>query len=393
MRAVFTNFGSRGDFQPLCALAMHAREQGHTPLFVIPSFAEKIVRSFGLECVCVDGDLLSLRDQVNQNWISDSESYLDPRKLCALLAPFEQHLTSTFETLTNECLGADVLISGAAQPLGRVAHEYLGIPFVSVQFCHFGGTGGPALDSAGEQLINPFRRKLGLPEIAHPLTSGANSPQLALYAMSPSLFSRHPEWPAHYQLTGYWFAPESDVADLDLRRFIEEGSPPVVITFGSMADALDRNLEELALHTCQKAGLRAVIQGAERTGRVGELVYSAGFVSHAWLFRRASCIVSHGGAGTAAATFRAGVPGVFVPHIHDQMFWAQMAHEKGCAVPPLLLSALSSERLASTIRLTLDDHSIQSLAIALGRKIRNENGVSTAWNMIDNLIAHTGFCS
>jgi hypothetical protein len=38
----------------------------------------------------------------------------------------------------------------------------------------------------------------------------------------------------------------------------------------------------------------------------------AEFVPHSWLLPRAACIVHHGGAGTTAAAFRAGIPQAFV---------------------------------------------------------------------------------
>jgi sterol 3beta-glucosyltransferase len=84
-------------------------------------------------------------------------------------------------------------------------------------------------------LINPFRAEYGLPPLRHPLTHDANSPQLALYAMSRHVFPPPPGWPAHYHMTGYFFLDdESYRPDPALAEFLKEGEPPVVITFGSM---------------------------------------------------------------------------------------------------------------------------------------------------------------
>jgi len=142
VRVIFTNFGTRGDFWPLCALAKHARDRGHIPVFAIPMYAAEIVEQFGFELLYISEDLSELRDQVNRSWISHQDSYLDAGKLWDLLSPFQQYFSSTFEELLRACRGADVLVSGPAQPLSRIVHEYLGIPFVSAQFSHFGGTGG-----------------------------------------------------------------------------------------------------------------------------------------------------------------------------------------------------------------------------------------------------------
>ena len=190
MRAILTNVGTRGDFQPLCALAQEAECRGHCPKFAVPQFAINIVNDFGFESCSLCGDISSLRDEVNRHWNRDSNTYNDPSKARDLLAPFESYFPTAFEKLVDACRHADVLISGPAQPLARMVHEYTGIPFVSVQTSHFGGTGSPGVDIAGDLLVNNFRRKLGLAEVRHAFITGANSSQLSLYTVSPALSER-----------------------------------------------------------------------------------------------------------------------------------------------------------------------------------------------------------
>lgn len=393
MRAVFTNFGTRGDFQPLCILAKHARDRGHVPVFAIPAFAREMVEEYEFETFYLSGDFCELRDQVNRAWISQPESYLDTGKLWHLLSPFQQYLASAFEELLKASRGADVLISGPAQPLSRIVHDYSGIPFVSVQLNHLGGSGGPALEHAGELLVNPFRRALGLAEIKHPFTWGANSPQLALYAVSPHLLPRHKNWPSHYRVTGFWFEAGNSKIDPELKEFMGEGPPPVVVTFGSMTDVGNSDLRELVSDVCRIIGARAVMQGSREVGRIDDYLYCASYVPHHWLFRQAACVVLHGGTGTAAAVFRAGVPGVFVPHICGQDYWARVACEMGCALEPLLFSDLNADRLAAVIQRTIQSESIRLRAAELGWKIRKENGTNKAWQMIGDLVDRIGLLS
>jgi UDP:flavonoid glycosyltransferase YjiC (YdhE family) len=393
MRVIFTNFGTRGDFQPLCALAQHARDQGHTPLFIVPKYAAPIIEQFGLDFTSITGDLSELRDRVNQSWMSDEDSYLDTGKLWDLVSPFKQYLSSAFRELLIACRGADLLISGPAQPLGRIVHEFSGIPFVSAQFSHFGGTGGPALDEVGRQLINPFRRELGLAEIAHPLTSGANSPQLALYAMSQHLLPRSDHWPPHFHRTGFWFTSERVDINPALRQFTEEGPMSLVaVTFGSMTAVTNATLDDLVLNACKRSGARAVLQGGGIPGRLNDRVFRINYIPHRWLFRHASCVVLHGGAGTAASVFQSGKPGVFVPHgrIYDQTYWAELAHKSGCASAAIPVSELNADKLAAAIRDTIENVSIRDNAAQLGRKIRMEHGVRKAWKLVDDLVSRIG---
>jgi len=162
------------------------------------------------------------------------------------------------------------------------------------------------------------------------------------------------------------------------------------VTFGSMADVVNTDLKELVTNVCQLTNTRAVVQGAVPSGQISDCVFSTGYVPHDWLFRHAACVVLHCGAGTAAAVFRAGVPGVFVPHMGDQMFWAQIACEMGCAKEPLRLFELSARGLAAAIQTTLQNESICSRAAELGRKIRSENGTHKAWQMVDDLVDRIG---
>jgi vancomycin aglycone glucosyltransferase len=53
-------------------------------------------------------------------------------------------------------------------------------------------------------------------------------------------------------------------------------------------------------------------------------------VSHDQLFRHASAVVHHGGAGTTASALHAGRPQIIVPHIGDQSFFGSEVERLGC---------------------------------------------------------------
>ncbi len=88
-----------------------------------------------------------------------------------------------------------------------------------------------------------------------------------------------------------------------------------------------------------------------------------------------ACIVHHGGAGTSAATFRAGVPSVIIPFFGDQQFWAYQAAKLG-VTPTIARKNLTVDSLAQAITNAVENQSIQKQAAILGEKIRSENGVA-----------------
>jgi len=242
-------------------------------------------------------------------------------------------------------------------------------------------------------VVNPLRIRLGLAPFANPLVDG-NSPQLVLFAASRHVRLAPPDWPPHYQLTGYFFLDDAEgwVPPADLVGFLDAGERPVVLTFGSMPASTPssggpRALAALLLEACERAGARALLQGGAGypAADVPTSAWLVGAMPHAWLFARAACVVHHGGAGTMAAAFRAGVPQVVVPHAHDQFVWADLAHQLGCAAAPLRRAQLTAERLARTLRSVLDTPAIRERAAALGDKIRAEQGVARARQLIEDL--------
>ncbi|CAI5462816.1 unnamed protein product [Closterium sp. Yama58-4] len=106
--------------------------------------------------------------------------------------------------------------------------------------------------------------------------------------------------------------------------------------------------------------------GAEEGGGVGEgggegecevvrqgSVLFVGSVAHDWLVPHCSATVHHGGAGTVAASIRAGCPILPMPFFGDQHFWAAVLHSLGVAPPALPIHRISPRRLLSSLRLLL----------------------------------------
>jgi UDP:flavonoid glycosyltransferase YjiC (YdhE family) len=123
-----------------------------------------------------------------------------------------------------------------------------------------------------------------------------------------------------------------------------------------------------------------------------EGVLTVGHVPHHWLFSRAKCIVHHGGGGTAGAVFRSGIPSVFVPHgyLYDQTYWAELAHELGCASRPIPIFMLTAERLAAALKSIIENAGHYQRAGALARRIQSEPGVRLAWRLIEQLLQQVG---
>ncbi|GCE21401.1 hypothetical protein KDK_52010 [Dictyobacter kobayashii] len=138
---------------------------------------------------------------------------------------------------------------------------------------------------------------------------------------------------------------------------------------------------ELAVKALARAGQRGIILTDKATlieQRLSEQIYITNGVPHDWLFPQMSAIVHHGGAGTSAASLRAGVPSITVYHISDQQFWGKLVANVGAGPRPIRRRWLTAGKLARTIQRVLANTAMQQQASAIGHQMRQEQGTIRA---------------
>ena len=137
-------------------------------------------------------------------------------------------------------------------------------------------------------------------------------------------------------------------------------------------------MTKLIFEAVKLTGQRALVSkgwggfGADQLG-VPDGVFMLGNVPHDWLFKRVSCVVHHGGAGTTAAGVAMGKPTVIVPFFGDQPFWGAMVAKAGAGPEPIHNKKLTAENLAEAINDALKPATLEK-AKELGAKIASEKG-------------------
>ncbi|GAB4572520.1 MAG: glycosyltransferase [Anaerolineae bacterium] len=217
-------------------------------------------------------------------------------------------------------------------------------------------------------------------------------PPLVLFGYSPHVIPRPDDWPAQVHVTGFWTLDEEDPdwqPPPDLEAFLADGPPPVYIGFGSVVTRDITALTDLVLEAVALAGQRAVLLGG--WGGLGRAdlpdnVYRLDSAPHSWLFPRMAAVVHHGGVGTTAAGLRAGVPSVIVPFGSDQMYWGRHVQALGVGPAPLPRRQLTAQALAYAIRVAATHGPMRQRAAALGQKLRAEDGVRRAVEIITRML-------
>ncbi|KAL9089254.1 MAG: hypothetical protein Q9165_005822 [Trypethelium subeluteriae] len=200
------------------------------------------------------------------------------------------------------------------------------------------------------------------------------------YCWSPALIPKPKDWRSHISISGFYFLnlATNYTPEADLREFLEAGSPPVYIGFGSIVVDDPDAMTKLIFEAVKKTGQRALVSkgwggfGADEIG-IPEGVFMLGNVPHDWLFKHVSCVVHHGGAGTTAAGIAAGRPTVVVPFFGDQPFWGSMVNRGGAGPPPIPHKELTADKLAHAILQALEPSSLEKAA-GLAEKVNSEKG-------------------
>ncbi|NLO07143.1 MAG: glycosyltransferase family 1 protein [candidate division WS1 bacterium] len=237
--------------------------------------------------------------------------------------------------------------------------------------------------------IPMLREEHGLPPLSHlQIIRGereADAP--LLFGISPSVLPRPNDWPERAQMTGYWFldAHEDWQPPDELRDFLDAGSPPVYIGFGSMVTHDPEAETAIVVEALQRTGQRGILltgAGAFVEEGLPDEVLALHSAPHDWLFPHMSAVVHHGGAGTTSAGLRSGVPSIVVPFFADQPFWARTVHELGVGPRPIPHTRLTADRLAAAIEQAVGDEAMRERAASLGERIRAEDGVGRAVEII-----------
>jgi UDP:flavonoid glycosyltransferase YjiC (YdhE family) len=242
-----------------------------------------------------------------------------------------------------------------------------------------------------EQLLDRFRRPL-LKESWRAVFGGP-VPRLprrrlpSIFCYSQEVLPRPIDWDEYQHATGYWFLDDEQDwrPPQDLVDFIQGGSPPVCVGFGSMGCGKPGELAGIVVEALARSGQRGLLLtgwGGLRPRDLPDTMFEAEVIPYAWLFPQMAAVVHHGGAGTTAECLRSGVPSINIPFFADQPFWARRVYALGVGPKYVSRKRLSAERLADAITMAVTDSGIRRRAADLGRRLRAEDGIARAVEII-----------
>jgi vancomycin aglycone glucosyltransferase len=343
---LLSTYGGRGDVEPLVGLAVRLRELGaEARVCAPPDWAERLAE-VGVPLVPLGPPVRSLMHGATPPSVTDV-----PRLAAELIA--EQ-----FDKLPAAAEGCDAMVATGLFPVAASVQsvaEKLGIRYVFAAYCpiflpsphhrpqplpgrplppdvtdhrvlndlaiqNYNGLFGDAL--------NTHRASIGLPPVDnvrdHVIT---DHPWLAA---DPILAPWQEPADLDVVQTGAWILPDRRLLPAELESFLDAGTPPVYVGFGSMPAPND--IARVAIDAIRAQGRRALVaRGWADLAPIDDRddCLAVGEVNQQALFGRVAAVVHHGGAGTTTTAARAGAPQVVVPQMADQPYFAGRVADLG----------------------------------------------------------------
>jgi sterol 3beta-glucosyltransferase len=423
MHVTILAYGSRGDVQPYVALGVGFKRAGHRVRLAAPRMFESLVTSYGLEFAPLAGDPTQLVQQAVQR---AGTSRLGGATMLGLARVVLEHAiplaAQVMAGCTEACQGTDAVIHSLLLTTAgyEIAHQ-LDVPdFSALIFAAFAPTAafpsqgvpdlslGPLYNRLSHKLFIQLYWQGGRLAYAGVRRKHPQLPRLTAWPFDPSNqrvtpilygFSRHvipkpPDWGDNVHVTGYWFldAAADWQPPTELVEFLEAGSSPVYVGFGSVISQDARELTQIVLAALAQTGQRAVLQSGWGGLVVADWpkgVLHIDSVPFDWLFPFMKVLVHHGGVGTTAAALQAGVPSVIIPFTADQPYWGKRVHRLGVGPVPIPYKRLTVQRLAEAIGSAVADEALRRRAAELGERIRAENGVAQAVRIVEHYLGVT----
>jgi len=398
---IIPTIGTRGDVQPYIALAAALENAGHHAQVASHPCMRTLVESYGVGFAPIGPDI-----DISQETAAIRANA--PHWVIGFMRVMNfsfRMLEESHTDLVNLCKDADVVIVSHTAA-GSIEADQFGKRKISVTLFPqaipvkddsepfikrlTGSVAGWGMGLTMSRPLNRIRRKFAVPKMG---PNGITSDSLNLVPISPHIIPPDPRWETRHQMTGYWFAkqPSDWQPPHELVEFIESGDKPVVISLGAMALEGADSIEtaKLTIQAVKRAGVRAILQGWTEVLTGLDLpsgIISAGSIPHTWLLPRARCFVHHGGFGSTAAAFQAGIPALVIPHIIDQFVWGQKVSELGVGPEPIPRGKMTVENLTDGLRQAATNKAYIEKATELGNLIRSEDGLTNAVELIEKAL-------
>ena len=358
MNILVVAIGSYGDVLPLVALGLELKKRGHPVTFLTNDHFAGLAQRAGL-------DFVALGTAAEYDAVANHPDLWHPQKGWKVIGAtaVSDGLRKAYSVLREQIIpGNTVMVSSTLGFAVRLLQETHNIPTATVHLSPgvFHSAYQPPkmpglplpewlpvslkrmlwtflnhmfIDPVVKPNLNRFRRELDLQPVSRIFHQWLHSPDLVLCLFPEWFATPQPDWPFQTRLTGFLLfdnAYEPTLAN-GVRKFLEQGSPPLAFTPGS-ANKQGQQFFKEAIKACQLLGRRGILlthYSEQLPSSLPSEVQHFPYVPLSQLLPHCAALIHHGGIGTCAQALQAGLPQLIQPLAFDQFDNAARVHRLG----------------------------------------------------------------
>lgn len=421
MKIVVACYGTRGDVEPSAAVGRELLHRGHDVRMAVPPELVGFVESAGLPAAAYGPDMQAILDAHRNFYTFFLRNFWRVREVSKLSREaWEPRLQCWGEmgaTLTSLADGADLLFTGLVfEEVAANVAEYHDIPLATLHYFPLRPNGQllpflPAPLGRAAMMVQQWltwrgtrktedaqRRELGLPKAAA-YPSWRRIPErgtLEIQAYDevcfPGLAAEWAKWNGRRPFVGALTMDMPTDADDEVASWIAEGAAPIFFGFGSMPVESAADTHAMISAACAELGERALIcsAGTDFTHiPESDHVKVVGAVNYAATFPACRAVVHHGGAGTTAASLRAGVPTLILSTDLDQTLWGVRVKRLKVGAARRFSTTTQGSLVKDLRRILAPEYAAQAREIA-GRMTTPAASVAAAADLVENFVWRAG---
>ncbi len=413
MKVLLLPAGSHGDVHPFVGVGLRLKQRGHDVTLACSGNFAELAQQVGLAF-----HEIGTADEFRT--LSANPDIWHPRRAAPLIArqAILPGMSKQFAAIEQLAVPGETVLVGSALGFGsRIAHDKLGLPFVTLHLqptmfwsVHESPVLAPNL-LLGERVprwfkqwqfdfgvwlafnrhllkpVNAFRAAHGLAPVKSSWDM-MSSPQ-RICAMFPEWFApRQPDWPAQTVFTGFPRWDEQGVTRVDpqLEKFLSEGAAPIAFTPGS-AHNHAHFFWEAAIDACQRLGRRGLLFTRHVEQIPQDLPASVKHFTYApfsEVLPRCAALVYHGGIGTLSQALAAGIPHIIMPLAHDQPDNAARIKRLGIG-DALWPKKFRGRNLAAMLERLLSSSEVAQRCGEFAQRLAHDDGIGKTCDAIEQI--------
>lgn len=414
-RVIVATTGTGGDILPFVTVARELCARGHQVVMLVPKFHESFMASQGLEyevfgtveqfrAILEDPNLwderkgfavvwrglephfgiiraLVERQPANARCLVLCHPILAP--LADLARPFRPDLRIVCAYLapSNLCSSYDFLTAGSLR-----IPPWMPLPWRRALWRLIFKAG---IDPAMLPSLNAFRIASKLPPVSSFFEHMHRAPDASISLFPDWFASVQPDWPSPFFEGDFPSMQAGTTTSLapQLERFLSEGEAPIAFTPGTGHQHAEKYFA-IALKTLNLLGRRGLFITPYAAQVPNDLPPHVMWIAQApfnVLLPRLAALVHHGGIGTTADAFRAGIPQLIVPYAFDQFDNGLRAKQLGVA-EVLLARRMTASRLRKRLVRLMSSTDIAQSCAEIARRAAQRSIHSSLIEQIENAL-------